>query len=645
MKPFIGTAIVGNGRMLAALGSNGELHRLFWPQIDMFQHIHLTWPAVLSPVFGERAVRVDDEGNWVYSQEYVKDTNILKTVAKAKRSELLVTTLDFVVPDRDIMVRCFEISNKSANQIPVVFLYYTSLHINESHFNNATCYDSDGDTLFHYKHDTWWGVAGNLVPGDFQCGWCGECSFTGNLNGNGISMAPDGCQAWNLGVIKPGQSRTLAVYLAAGGTRQEAAENIFYARNRGWDSLVKETAGFWENYLKQGYSLKGASRDIKLLFQRSLMVCKLLMNRNTGGIIAAPEFDQAYTCCGGYGYCWPRDAAFIAHAMLKAGFPDYARKFYRWAADNQNPGGGWPQRQYTNGQLAPGWGDQIDETGTVLWGMCEFYKETWDCQFIEEMWPTVVKAADFLMLSLDEETELPRISWDLWEERIGEHAYSSAAVYAGLKSAGQIAKALGEAELAIRWLETSMSLKEKILDYFWDPGLARFIRSGWISVNCEEFERRKLAGEMVREVLGPKGYITYLAFGDNTADTSLLGLTVPFGVIMADDERMQKTVRYLADTLANPNTGGIGRYSGDQYIGGNPWVLATLWLGMFEGAAGNWDKAAGCLDWALEHSTPLGFLPEQVDRHTGQTAWVVPLAWSHAMYIWLVNMMSEAKKL
>jgi len=62
---------------------------------------------------------------------------------------------------------------------------------------------------------------------------------------------------------------------------------------------------------------------------------------------------------------------------------------------------------------------------------------------------------------------------------------------------------------------------------------------------------------------------------------------------------------------------------------------------MFEAVAGNRDAAGDRLEWAVNHRTSLGFLPEQVDRNTGRTAWVVPLAWSHAMYMLLVVMMNE----
>lgn len=645
MKPMVGTAIIGNGRMLAELTGAGELYRLFWPSIDTYQQVHQTWPTVLCPVMGDWAVRMDDENHWDIAQDYLNDTGVLITEAKSRQRDFRVTTLDFVVPDRDILVRVFEYSNRSGQSVPVTALYYGSWHINEGNLNNGTTFDAAHDIMYHYKRDTWVAVAGDCAPDAYQCGWCYDNSFSGELNRNSLSMAPDSCQAWDLGVLKPGQSKALAVFLTAGHNRQEAWDNIIYARQRGWDSLLKDTSDYWAAYLQKAYALPAENTETKRIYVRSVMVLKMLMNRETGGIIAAPEFDESYQCSGGYGYCWPRDAVFIAHAMLKAGYHEYACDFYRWAAIYQNPDGGWAQRYYTGGALAPGWGDQIDETGSVLWGLYEYYRQTGDVKFLEEMWPMVHKAAGFLMDFLEEDSGLPGLSWDLWEERFGVHAYSCAAVSAGLQGAGRIAGLLGQAGMAVEWLEAAESINEKIRRYFWDPGMERYLRTGWIAVNCDEFNSRKGRGQAVRELVGPKGQVTHLVFGDDRADISLLGLTVPFEALPASDETMQKTAENLVETLTNPNIGGIHRYSGDSYIGGNPWVLTTLWLGLFEAASGKWDQAAGRLAWAVEHRTGLGFLPEQVDRHSGETAWVVPLAWSHAMYILLANVLSEAGRL
>jgi glucoamylase len=61
-------------------------------------------------------------------------------------------------------------------------------------------------------------------------------------------------------------------------------------------------------------------------------------------------------------------------------------------------------------------------------------------------------------------------------------------------------------------------------------------------------------------------------------------------------------------------------------------VLTGLWHGLVRRQAGDEPGLQAALDRALESATPLGLLPEQV-REDGSTAWVLPLTWSHAMFV------------
>ena len=78
--------------------------------------------------------------------------------------------------------------------------------------------------------------------------------------------------------------------------------------------------------------------------------------------------------------------------------------------------------------------------------------------------------------------------------------------------------------------------------------------------------------------------------------------------------------------------GGVLRHEADDYAGGNPWLISTLWLGLAERQAGDEAGHVTSIEYALERQTALGLLPEQVTRD-GEPAWVVPLGWSHAMFL------------
>ena len=120
---------------------------------------------------------------------------------------------------------------------------------------------------------------------------------------------------------------------------------------------------------------------------------------------------------------------------------------------------------------------------------------------------------------------------------------------------------------------------------------------------------------------------------DGTMDISLLGLAVPFKVFDVKDEKIKKTVRDIEERLDGFPSGGYGRYEYDSYIGGNPWIISTLWLALYYLESGDIEKGKELFAWSVNHTTNLGFLPEQIDKFSGEPAWVMQLAWSHAMFI------------
>jgi glucoamylase len=71
-------------------------------------------------------------------------------------------------------------------------------------------------------------------------------------------------------------------------------------------------------------------------------------------------------------------------------------------------------------------------------------------------------------------------------------------------------------------------------------------------------------------------------------------------------------------------------------------VLAALWLGLWHRQVGEDHGLDRPLTYALSARTKLGLLPEQViaDR---EPAWVVPLAWSHAMLLLAARPELEAR--
>jgi GH15 family glucan-1,4-alpha-glucosidase len=382
--------------------------------------------------------------------------------------------------------------------------------------------------------------------------------------------------------------------LAFGKSSREAVARLDAALQQDFDELVSARMHYDAGRLSRAETSQNG--DVGALYRRSLLALELLTDRNSGSVIAAPELDPAFEHSGGYGFVWGRDLAFIVLAFLSAGRDDLARRALRWLPTAQEPEGLWLQRHWTNGSLAPSWcRHQLDETGAILFAYEAAWQRLGDAELDAELWPSARRAAEFLIGTLDEDG-LPVATADLWEEREGRHAFTAAAIYGGLRAAASMAQR-HEPEFGHGYEAAAEIVREAIERELWSDFHGHYLRS----------------------------------LGDPTLDVSLLGLAWPFAAVDPGGERMRATVAALQKELGCP-AGSLRRYAGDTYAGGNQWVLAALWLGLWSRQVGDAEGLNRALTYALGAQTDLGLLPEQVTDE-GKPAWVVPLAWSHAMLL------------
>jgi len=630
-KTYFNDAVIGNSRMLACITCKGELVRLFWPNIDYPQHIDSMHAGLF--FIGEQYSTLWLDGEcFRHRQEYIKDTNILKTVCEDVSRGLRVTQTDYVLPYADILVRNFKIENLSCQERDIGFMLYSSGITSNQHLGGIL-FDFQSDALIHYRHNYYISIASVTETYQFQLGGNAfESARSTWLNGHdSIGMMNDGALSWKLGELMPGGSKEITLFICASHALKGIKNLIQEFKNTDIQESYEITRKYWLDFLENAKQLKTGRSDIDSLYRRSLLVFKLMSDEKTGGLLAAPELDENFTRCGRYAYCWGRDAAFITTALDKCGLHDAVDKFFKWAADTQLDDGSWQQRYHMDGNLAPSWGMQIDEVGTIVWGMHKHYEVTGNIEFLTNMWESVRKAVNFMVSYIDPETQLPGLSYDLWEERFGQHTYSCAAVYSGIMAGVKIAELLRipEGETA-GWRDAAGRIKDAMERVLWKDERGHFIRSIRTKLNpwgSEHSERTTVVK------VNPKGYMRDVTLEDPAIDVSLIGVSVPFDVFQPDDERVARTAEIIEKVLYTPSVGGIKRYENDNYIGGNPWVVATLWVALYHIRRGNLDKAQSYLDWVVGAQTPLGLLPEQVDRESGKPAWVIPLTWSHAMFV------------
>ena len=387
---------------------------------------------------------------------------------------------------------------------------------------------------------------------------------------------------------------------------------------------------------------------VRALYQRTLLTMRQMQDPD-GGIIAAPEFHFEFTHCGGYGFCWGRDAGFISFAMDVCGMHAESAKFYRYMAQCQSRDGSFLHRHDMAGKLASSWGFlQPDETGSVLFGLCKHLELSQNRDLMVELRDMIQRAANWLVSARHpRDPELPIAGHDLWEEREGVHFYSVAAMAAGIKSAIKIYEIMNW-PVAKAWQDRASALQALLhsdLFYHQEEGEHRRFMARSLRRKVSDEERQALEAEAVEVTthISSDGRLEHFLKRDFVVDIAQLGGGFPYEVfdIDADGEHWDHLLNQIEVRLWRPGVGGIGRYEGDHYRQGNPWILATLWLALAANQRRNYEISKRCWSWTIQHASASGLFAEQIDPHTGKPSWVMPLTWSHAMFALSVHFLSE----
>jgi glucoamylase len=681
-------AILGNGRMLVCLDELGGIAQVFYPRVDIGPHVR-TWLEGLQITEAEHsdtraatAQQPAHSGTTAGTQQDTDQTASPDTVAATRRSGSTVTwlgepewrhTLSYesdggvlrdlavngtvgvriervlhVRPDTDVLAIELAITNDSSAPRSFEYLVYAGLDINHRRSGNMAFFDAESALLTFGASHTYFVLASDAGATAFTCdkvtpGARDEVfseADAGALGGREYAIGQvSAAVRYRCGTIAPGETQRHRLRLCAAESLQAATT----LASRDVPQSAHDTARWWHDALAST-SLPTGDPPIDALRKRSLMVLKMLTDSETGGVIAAPECDPDFRSCGGYGMCWPRDGAFVAHALDIAGRPQDARAFFEWALRTQEPGGVWYQRYYVSGALAPTWGlVQFDETGAVVWALCRHIALTDDQEYARRVWPQALHACEYMQAALDPATGLAPITKDLWEERDEISTYACASTYGAFAELAALARRLGEEAEALRWSAAAAALKQAIETHLWDERAGHFRRGLRLRVSRRETQRATqppepgTGGVLEMQIAGQRRLVQEY---DPTLDTSILGLSVPFGVFEPSDPRMRSSARAVKEALTSP-VGGILRYEGDTYRGGNPWIICTLWLAWQQALDGAELEALDLYRWALDHRTSLDLLPEQVDQQTGTPCWVVPLAWSHAMFLLLTQVLAE----
>ena len=624
MEKYFIDAVIGNKNITASYTKKGELIRLFYPITDYRQFIDFFHTGL--KVNDSGIVYLHDDVNNVYNQHYIEDTNILCTEILNTYFKLKTLQTDFVCLDENVLVKKYKFINENTIDLDLNFVIHSKLISTDNNQVSGYCKDN---ALIQYMHDYSLAIfSKNKISSSQINNTIANISEGQIWDKDYVGLSSDSAINYEIGNIKPGEEKEIEIliYLDDNKTGFDGIEkSINRIVKIDFNSEFLTVKKFWRKYVKNhdglALNMQDTPRNNKIeeIYRRTILLYPLLTNSETGGISAAVEVDEKLTKCGRYTFCWPRDAVFITEAMDILNMNKETEKFYKiFCKNTQSKNGMWEQRFYTDCRMAPSWGYQIDETAAVIYGVYNHFKRNNDKKFLKDNLKMCEKAIHFLEKYVEDVLGERKMhpSYDLWEMHEGINVYSLAAIFGAYNAMIEIYKELKDEFTKNRVKQENVKTEKEKLE----KGLR----------DIKDFILKNFYNE------GKKAFARNLE--DDLIDISILGLVTPFNMFTAKEKKILNTVENINLNLRT-YTGGYKRFEKDHYMGGNPWVIANLWMASYYIEAGENRKAKECFDFVLKTSGMHGFLAEQIDNEALFPAWIIGLGWSHAMFIIVLEKM------
>lgn len=629
--------MLSNGQLMVGLNEAGLVHDFYYPYVGLD---NLTTARSVHHKIG---VWADGEFSWVDEPSW--ETHVdLEADALIGTVELInnalgitIHTKDFVDAHTNALIRRLKVTNLRDDSRDVRLFMHQVFEISVSGRADTAFYEPTGNYVLDYK-----GRCALLICGQDQDGQSLDQFAVGNyaiegkegtfidatdgeLSGNAVEHGGvDSVIRFSI-PLDGGESKVVDYWIIASSSQFESQAIHADFIDQGIDKREAMTRESWTQWFAQGKNgLDKIPNEYKAALKKSLLVIKAHVD-NRGGILASGDssifnYGRDYYC-----YVWPRDGAYAIWPLIRLGFAKEATKFFEFCRDTMHKDGYLLHKYQPDRAIGSTWHPlvhnnlselaiQEDETAIIIIMLGEYYDYIKDTEFAESLYTTLIQpAADFMAKFIDEETNLPHASYDLWEEKFLTTAYTTATVIGALRRASTFAEVFGYPDDAMRWAIAADSIAAS-LPLLYDPDKQSY-RKGLL--------------------VQPEGDLEF----DNVIDASSMYGMLMFANVPLHNPELENTVKAVEKLLINNSIGGVVRYEADNYMKiaedaqPNPWFVCTLWLAQYYVQINDIDRARSLLNWSISHSLSSGILSEQVHPQSGYAIGVAPLVWSHAELI------------
>ncbi|SRR6266487_379359 len=410
--------------------------------------------------------------------------------------------------------------------------------------------------------------------------------------------------------IMANQTSSIYLYVTIRGdltTALAAADTVRSQQGSYWFDQTSASYNAWLTNKGRGRRLHFNDAGLNNLFERELIVIKNIQNPVLGTF-------SATTNPFAYGYKnWVRDGSITAIALDASGHHAEANQYWRWMASVQGKDGTW-KTTYSdwNGAYISFVEPEYDSVGAFIYGVYRHYLITGDAVFLNDLWPAVQQAADWILNNISNVNGLGAVDFSIWEEpeRGLEHnSFTQAWYVVGLYAVQCLAEIKGDTALT-DW-------------YAGGPGS--------ILTALQRPSNWNIPG-----VWNPSGYYNRGINQDNTVqsleDTSS-DILIALGVIDYESGRAGSHIATMTKLLTH-DTYGLARYKDDNYYyssrfdpAGNEvgalepvWPQMSMWVAVYEILSNQKSTALARMQWFVSTSGK-GYMPhgEAVSNVTHQS--------------------------
>lgn len=629
--------VLSNGQLFVGLNKHGLVHDFYYPYVGLDNLTNSRSERHKIGVWVDNKFSWVNDGSWEMSVDFEADALISDITMTSKDMRVQLKFQDFVDPESNALCRHIKVINQHDHQREIRLFMHQVFQISRAGRADTVLYEPSGNYLLDYKGRCMLLIYGETSDGTpFDQYAVGNYSIEskhgthvdaedGELSNNPVEHGSvDSVLRMSLD-IGGNQAKAVDYWVVAASSQQDAEKLHLELKDKGLAARIRDTRSWWANWFEPAHDkLKKIDENYQKLTKKSLLVVKAHVDVR-GSILASGDssifnYGKDYYC-----YCWPRDGAYAIWPLMRMGLYDEARNFFEFCRDILHPNGYLMHKYQPDRAIGSTWHPLIhnnrrelaiqeDETAVVIIMLGEYLKQTSDKDYVELLYNTLVRpAAQFMSKFIDEATDLPHASYDLWEEKFMTSTYTTAVTYAALRIAAQFADIFNYPDDAVDFRAASERIANNVEKLF-DQERGAFIK-GFL--------------------LQPDGSLK----ADKTLDMSSLYGMMMFGP-KSSEEMTAATAKAVEDILLSKSPSeGLPRYENDSYMRnkekylGNPWLICCFWLAQYYIETKQPDRAKAIMGWASDKTLPSGIMSEQIDPETAEQVGVSPLVWSHAEYI------------